>query len=454
MLKSKAVEPISGSKGATDPGPRNLELDRQNPDILTPPETDNGSLPNLKFSFGMAHNRLEEGGWAREVTVRDLPVAKSMAGVNMRLDPGAVRELHWHKEAEWAYILEGNVRFTVVDEDRNVYIDDLKPGDMWLAPAGIPHSIQGLDRGCEFLLVFDDGGFSENETLLITEYMAHTPKSVLAKNFGVPAERFQNIPKSEKYIFRMPVPEPLDVVRAQLPNSPPPRAFTFHASEHAPLAYDGGSIKKIDVTDFPETTLAALIMEIEPGGMRELHWHPDADEWQYYIQGEGRMTVFDATSKARTFDFRAGDVGFVPKNSWTLHRKSRNDDASLHQCLQQAELQGRIPEQLDGVDAARPRAGAPEPRRRYDEGSPARSSSRRAIARDPSRRCGSREPPAPSGPSRKTPDGSLAAKPRGAVTSGSWTVNMSAGIAAANQVAETRNVDPRFIDKREWAQDG
>ena len=88
MLKSKAVEPISGSKGATDPGPRNLELDRQNPDILTPPETDNGSLPNLKFSFGMAHNRLEEGGWAREVTVRDLPVAKSMAGVNMRLDPG------------------------------------------------------------------------------------------------------------------------------------------------------------------------------------------------------------------------------------------------------------------------------------------------------------------------------------------------------------------------------
>ena len=80
----------------------------------------------------MAHNRLEEGGWAREVTVRDLPVAKSMAGVNMRLDPGAIRELHWHKEAEWAYILEGNVRFTVVDQDRNVYIDDLKPGDMWL----------------------------------------------------------------------------------------------------------------------------------------------------------------------------------------------------------------------------------------------------------------------------------------------------------------------------------
>lgn len=310
---SNPVEPIRGTNGASDPGPRNIMLDLQNPDVLLPPETDTGSLPNLKFSFGMAHNRLEDGGWAREVTVRELPVAKSMAGVNMRLDSGVVRELHWHKEAEWAYILQGKVRLTVVDENRNVVVDDLEPGDLWLVPAGIPHSIQGLDGGCEFLLVFDDGNFSENETLLITEFMAHTPRSVLAKNFGIAAEHFANIPKSEKYIFRLPVPEPLEVVRKQLPESHPPLAFTWHASEHPAAKYDGGSVKKIDVTEFPETSMSALIIEIEPGGLRELHWHPDADEWQYYLEGEARMTVFDATAKARTFNFRAGDVGFVPK---------------------------------------------------------------------------------------------------------------------------------------------
>jgi oxalate decarboxylase len=313
MSQDSPMQPIRGDKGATDPGPRNVELDRQNPDILTPPATDNGSLPNLKFSFGMAHNRLEDGGWAREVTVRELPVAKSMAGVNMRLDSGVVRELHWHKEAEWAYILQGNVRFTVVDENSNVFIDDLKPGDVWLVPAGIPHSIQGLEGGCEFLLVFDDGNFSENETLLITEFMAHTPPDVVAKNFGIGHEHFANIPKSEKYIFRLPVPAALDVVRKQLPESPPPLPFTWHASEHPAAKYAGGSIKMIDVTNFPETSMAALIIELEPGGLRELHWHPDADEWQYYLQGEARMTVFDATSKARTFNFREGDVGFVPR---------------------------------------------------------------------------------------------------------------------------------------------
>jgi oxalate decarboxylase len=313
MSDQTVPQPIRGTHGASDPGPRNVELDRQNPDVLLPPETDNGSLPNLKFSFAMAHNRLEDGGWAREVTVRELPVAKSMAGVNMRLDSGVVRELHWHKEAEWAYILQGNVRLTVVDADGNVVVDDLKPGDVWLIPAGIPHSIQGLEGGCEFLLVFDDGNFSENETLLITEFLAHTPKSVLAKNFGIDEKHFANIPKSEKYIFRMPVPEPLDVVRKQLPDSPPPLAYTWHASEHPPVSYDGGAVKTIDVTDFPETTLAALIIDLEPGALRELHWHPDADEWQYYLEGEARMTVFDATSKARTFNFRAGDVGFVPR---------------------------------------------------------------------------------------------------------------------------------------------
>jgi oxalate decarboxylase len=313
MTFAQAKQPIRGAFGATDPGPRNPLLDQQNPDILIPPETDNGSLANLKFSFGLAHNRIKEGGWAREVTVRELPTAKSIAGVNMRLDSGVVRELHWHKEAEWAYILQGNVRLTIVDEERNVAIDDLKPGDMWLVPAGIPRSIQGLEGGCEFLLVFDDGAFSENETLLITEFFAHTPRSVLSKNFGVDGEKFADIPKSEKYIFRLSVPAPLEAVRRELPDSRPARPYTYHASEQPATHYDGGSVKTVDIRQFPETTLSSLVIEIEPGAMRELHWHPDADEWQYYLEGEARMTVFDATSKARTFNYAAGDVGFVSR---------------------------------------------------------------------------------------------------------------------------------------------
>ena len=313
MSASDILQPIRGSRGASDPGPRNIELDRQNPDLLAPPETDHGLLPNLKFSFSQAHNRLEEGGWAREVTVRELPVSTSMAGVNMRLGPGVVRELHWHKEAEWGYVTQGRVRVTVVDVDRSVFVDDLQAGDVWLFPAGIPHSIQGLEEGCEFLLVFDDGDFSEDQTLLITEWFAHTPREVLAKNFGVPEACFANIPKSQKYIFPLPVPAPLNEVLSQLPEKRPVSPFTWHASAHEPARYAGGSTKVIDARQFPRTSLSALIIELDPGAMRELHWHPRADEWQYYMEGEARMTVFDATSNARTFNYRAGDVGFVPR---------------------------------------------------------------------------------------------------------------------------------------------
>src|SRR5438270_10932554 len=157
-------QPIRGHEGGTDPGPRNLLLDRQNPDILTPPSTDHGTIPNLKFSFSYAHNRLATGGWAREVTVRELPIATTLAGVNMRLTPGGVRELHWHKQAEWSFMLNGGARITAVDQDGRNFVDDVGEGDLWYFPAGIPHSIQGLEEGCEFLLVFDNGNFSENST--------------------------------------------------------------------------------------------------------------------------------------------------------------------------------------------------------------------------------------------------------------------------------------------------
>src|SRR6266702_6570549 len=101
-------QPQVPGRGGTDQGPRNAELDRMNPDNRTPPPTDHGTLPNLKFSFSEAHMRLEKAGWTRQVTVRELGISKNIAGVNMRLNAGGVRELHWHKAAEWAYMLYGS----------------------------------------------------------------------------------------------------------------------------------------------------------------------------------------------------------------------------------------------------------------------------------------------------------------------------------------------------------
>ena len=79
---TKQNEPIreADHTGWIDQGPRNEQRDSQNPDILVPPVTDHGTVTNLRFSFSDAHMRLEEGGWAREVTNRELPASHDMAG--------------------------------------------------------------------------------------------------------------------------------------------------------------------------------------------------------------------------------------------------------------------------------------------------------------------------------------------------------------------------------------
>jgi oxalate decarboxylase len=309
-------QPIRGREGAPVLGPNNPPLQRQNPDIIVPPATDSGTIPNLKYSFDAAHNRLLSGGWAREVTVRELPVATELAGVNMRLKPGGIRELHWHKEAEWAYMIAGSARITAVDADGRSFIDDVEMGDLWYFPAGIPHSIQGLADGCEFLLVFDDGRFSENETFLLTDWLRRTPRDVLAKNFGVPEAAFAGIPidvDRERYIFDAPVPPALDADRVASPAGAVPVSFRHRMLAQDPVRAAGGHVRIADSSNFPVAkTIAAALVEVEPGGMRELHWHPNTDEWQYYLRGSGRMTVFASSGKARTFDYRAGDVGYVP----------------------------------------------------------------------------------------------------------------------------------------------
>jgi oxalate decarboxylase len=299
-----------------DPLPKpNTPLDAENPDSVWAPETDSGTVRPFKYSFSLARKRLENGGWTRQVTVRELPISKKIAGVEMRLTAGGVRELHWHVEAEWAIMLYGSARITAVDQDGRSFVSDVGQGDLWLFPKGIPHSIQGLGPdGCKFLLVFDDGDFDEFHTFLITDWLTHTPKEVLAKNFNVPESTFNNVPKRELFIFQTGLPGDLKQERDQAAAGTGlvPKSFDFKASTMKPTKITrGGEVKIIDSKIFPVTPISAAIVTLKPGGLRELHWHPNSDEWQYYVTGKGRMTVFIAGASARTMDFEEGDVGYV-----------------------------------------------------------------------------------------------------------------------------------------------
>ena len=195
--------------------------------------------------------RLTSGGWTRQVTVREFGISKSIAGVNMRLNAGGIREMHWHKAAEWAFMLYGSARITAIDPQGQNFADDVGVGDLWYFPSGIPHSIQGLNPdGCEFLLVFSDGDFNEDNTFLLSDWFKHTPKEVLSKNFGIPGSSFDHLPNpSERYIFSSTVPGSLasDKIAGANPVS---QSFSHRMMAQKPIKTKSGTVRITDSSVF------------------------------------------------------------------------------------------------------------------------------------------------------------------------------------------------------------
>jgi oxalate decarboxylase len=326
-----AINTLNNPSSTTIIGPNNPALSGQFPGALSPPATDVGALPMFWASFNNAPRRIQDGGWARQVTQSDFQISETIAGVNMRLTRGGIREMHWHLFAEWAFVTKGICRITTIDQEGRANVEDVREGGLWYFPAGLPHSLQGIgEDGCEFILCFDEGRASEFSTLLLTEWMAHTPPDVLALNFGVPAETFSNIPLQDLYIFQGKLPGPIesDQQEAQGNAGPPKLRSSFALSETEPVKKTrGGEVRIADSSNFEiSKTIAAALVRIHPRGMREMHWHPNADEWLYIIEGEGELTVFETGPNAVTQNFNAGDIGYVKRTQGHYLRNTGYND--------------------------------------------------------------------------------------------------------------------------------
>jgi oxalate decarboxylase len=326
-----AVNTTGNPASAADPGPQNPALTNQFPGAFSPPATDVGSMPMFWASFNNAPRRIQDGGWARQVTQADFAISESISGVDMRLTRGGIREMHWHLAAEWAFVTKGACRITTIDDQGRANVEDVGEGGLWYFPSGLPHSLQGIgDDGCEFILCFDDGKASEYNTLLLNEWMAHTPPDILAANFGVPAETFAKMPLHDLYIFQGQMPGPLAADQQAAAGSAGRMAnsSTFALSSMPPTRQTkGGEVRIADSRNFPASkTIAAALVTVHPGGLREMHWHPNADEWQYYITGEAEMTVFDTGPQAVTQNFRPGDIGYVKRSLGHYIRNTGNTD--------------------------------------------------------------------------------------------------------------------------------
>jgi oxalate decarboxylase len=278
---------------------------------------DQEELPNFRFALEESKGRVAEGGSAKEATVKQLPISRGIAGVSMRLKPGGLRELHWHANAaEWAFVIKGRVRSTVIGPDGVAETNDFEPGDVWYFPRGHGHALQGLGPDeAHFVLVFDNGSFSEYGTFSTTDWLGHTPPEVLGKTLGVPAPTFERFPREELYIVQGRVPPERPAPLRQGGERTAPQTHRYPLMAQLPYErFAGGEEHRVTVKEFPiSTTISANVLDLKPGALREPHWHPHANEWLYLISGKVRVGVFGSHGRARAEDFNAGDVGYVPQ---------------------------------------------------------------------------------------------------------------------------------------------
>jgi oxalate decarboxylase len=273
-------------------------------------------LPTFKFALEKSEGKAIGKSSGKEATVKQLPISKGIAGVSMRLEPGAMRELHWHSTAaEWAFVVEGRVRTTVIEPQGYAETNDFGPGDVWYFPRGHGHMLECLgDKPTHFILIFDNGYFSEFGTFSITDWLGHTPKALLAKNFGLPESAFDGFPKSEVYFARGAIPPAEPTIPLQ-GRKLPPLTHKYELLAQTPHAiFKGGREWRVDSSRFPiSKTITGVVLDLEPGALRELHWHPTADEWQYVIDGTASVTLFGSGSRYRIETLEKGDVGYIPQ---------------------------------------------------------------------------------------------------------------------------------------------
>lgn len=256
------------------------------------------------------------GGWARDLTTNQLPLATGIAGAHLFLNPGGVREMHWHSSAEWAYVIAGRCQATIVDPVGAMEVINFGPGDTWSFPAGHAHAIQALGTDpCHAILTFDDGRYGEHGTFGLSDYMSRLDAPMLRTTLGVADAVARRLPEGETYIVQGPV-VPLDSERATAERRlVADQSHRYALSESKPfIETEAGSLRVASAAAFPvSSTMTGFLQTLQPGAIHTPHWHPGANEWQFLLKGRTKVTIFEAEKRMATAEMAPGDCAYLPR---------------------------------------------------------------------------------------------------------------------------------------------
>lgn len=247
--------------------------------------------------------------------------------------PGHTREVHWHiNSGEWGYVKGGKCGFTLMDSTGNSKRIEVIKDDVWYFPAGWQHSIEAFDRTveCNVLLWFDSG----DANIDLTNTIAKLPDQIVSDSLGgiedlKTLKHPYDVCRGDNSATGVIPPKNPDSASkpeyAEYPWKPclePCPAFRIKSeSNEVEVLKDNPAGTEYDakIEQFPGSlTMAGALLVLQKDAIREIHWHPNAEEQHYVLEGKVTVTVYgvDANkeTKLETYTIGKGELGVVPRN--------------------------------------------------------------------------------------------------------------------------------------------
>jgi oxalate decarboxylase len=252
-------------------------------------------------------------GAIRHVDARNLPLLKRLSIRQLLLEPGGLREPHWHADAhELGYCVRGQALVTIGGNHAARESFLVGVGEMFFAPSGSIHAIQNVaDETAEFILAFSSE--LPEDFGLRAAFGAMTP-AVLGNTFDAPSDQFAPL---SAIASQASAPE-IHALTAEPVIEPQARhiaALKFSVEAALPqIASPAGSAKQSKAGLWPALEdISMFSVRITDRGMREPHWHPETAEMGYVLEGRARMTILDPDGSTDTYEIGPGDVYFIPR---------------------------------------------------------------------------------------------------------------------------------------------
>lgn len=275
------------------------------------------------YSVDSSPARVERDGGIRvDVTADQLPLLDGMALATLHLEPGAVREPHWHPNAaELGYCIEGSARMTIVEPGGRPVTMSIEAGDLAYVPPGFIHDIENTAGITRFVVCFSHERY---EDLNLSSSLTQMSPRVLRSTFSAAAGAFDWVEPVEDPVF-------IVGVGAAAGSQPehPAAPYRFELARLEPqVSNAGGSLIMGRADGFPILEgLAMYSLRMAGGAVREPHWHPNAAELNYVIEGSVRLTIVSPGGAVETVDLAKGDISYIPR-AYFHHIETLGDDSA------------------------------------------------------------------------------------------------------------------------------